>query len=162
MKHAGIIILIVFITGIGCRSHKTSVKSGQSETREQITETRTGHEVRKGNSGTKTSTEVQQQEVEYTVITELDSSGVIRRVQETWRGTGRTELVVRNDSSRDISIIATLDSVATMIEKDSVFKENIEFTNDTRPVQGIEWIWIMVGLGAVVMILSIVNYYRKR
>lgn len=150
-KHAGIIFLFILIIS-GCRSHKTVTRAGESTHTEQITEKAVEQSYNEEQKGSQIHTSEKEEVVEYTKVSVIDSTGNVRTIQETWRQSGRTQLAVRSDSSRNISLSdVVLDKVITN-QHDSIYNENVVTKNDSRPIQGSDWVWLVLSLILVVII----------
>lgn len=95
----------------------------------------------------------------YTRVIEFDGSGGIQSVSESWRDRRSSDVVVQERHSELVSVAA---SEKEVIERDSssvIIHETKHTTADSRPVQGFEWVWIIVGvMAAVVLIL----FFRQK
>ena len=119
------------------------------------TETETADSRVKEKSQTDISTQTNEQDRTYVRITEYDSMGSVRRIQEEWRDIGRSQLFVLDQSRHHISIDGM---TAVTVERDnshSVSIENEKTSSDSRPVQGIEWLWVILG---VIITVTIIGY----
>jgi len=92
----------------------------------------------------------------FTRTIDYDTTGTVRRVQETWRDRQRRDLVAEERNVRTVSMTLR-DSIATV--KDStktttVTKEN--YKTDSRPVQGAEWMWVILGAGLLLVIIGVI------
>lgn len=162
MRNVLYIIILAIISLFvldGCKARKATQKSSDlfiSGTK--IAQT-ANKQIETKKAGTDIRIEAQEDIWEYSRNTEIDTAGNLRRIQETWRGTGRTELALLRDSSRNISLN---ESTNITQEKDSVteqINENSKIENDSRPVQGIEWLWVVIGAG---LLLLLVFYFIKK
>ena len=95
----------------------------------------------------------------YTRTTEFDSTGVVRRVSEEWRDRRSADVAVRDNESETISITGSEKHVVETDSSSAVLQETKDLQSDSRPVQGAEWLWVIVG-GA--LILSIVIFFIIR
>ena len=106
------------------------------------------------------SSQADESEEIYTRTQHFDSLGNIRTIQETWRAIGRTELALHERSGSYLSLNG-MSAVTT--ERDSSLVTVVEREDhraDSRPVQGIEWIWVIVGGG--LLFLFIIKFVLKR
>lgn len=141
----------------GCKVRRTAEKSSEiNRTIERIEQT-SNKEVRTEEAGTDIRIEAKEDAWEYSRTTDIDSAGNIRRVQETWRGSERSELALQRDSGR---IVSGIDSRRTIVEAN---RENVkadeaeELKNDSRLIQGIEWLWVAMGIILLIVILIFRN-----
>lgn len=141
----------------GCKVRRTAEKSSEiNRTIERIEQT-SDKEVRTEEAGTDIRIEAKEDAWEYSRTTDIDSAGNIRRVQETWRGYERSELALQRDSGQ---IVSGIDSRRTIVEAN---RENVkadeaeELKNDSRLIQGIEWLWVAMGIILLIVILIFRN-----
>lgn len=158
MRHGIIHITFVFLfLGIlaGCNAQKRMSRNAEAQVRTERTETETADSRVKEKSQTDISTQTNEQDRTYVRITEYDSTGYVRRIQEEWRDIGRSQLFVLDQSRHHISIDGM---TAVTVERDnshSVSIENEKTSSDSRPVQGIEWLWVILG---VIITVTIIGY----
>lgn len=143
----------------GCKASKrvANAESVQREVENVATAVDKSHSSEA--KGENVRVETQETTWEYSRTTAYGDSGNVRAVQETWRGTGRTGLAVRNDSSRAVSVtdIATTDS--SYVKVDSTAQSSSDFKSDGRPVQGIEWLWVVIG---GILVLFVIAYFAAQ
>lgn len=142
-------ILILF----GCKSRQEITRSVTDQTRIERTETAVDTSRTIGSTQETLSRETGESEEIYSRTQHFDSLGNIRTIQETWWRIGRFELALRQGSGSYLSLngmsTVTSDRDSTTV----VTNERQDIRTDSRPVQGIEWIWIIVGAGIVIFVL---------
>jgi len=146
----------------GCKSQKNISRTVDGQTRTERIESKKDTSRVEEQSQAHHSTQTNEQDNTYVRITEYDSTGtVIRRIQEEWRDVGRSQLSLLDRSGHYISI----DGMSSVtLERDSsrsVVTENKEVTSDSRPVQGVEWLWVILG-GALVLSVVIFVIIKKK
>ena len=158
MRHGIVHITFVFLfLGVlaGCNAQKRMSRNAEEQARTERTETKTADSRVKEESQTDISTQTNEQDRTYVRITEYDSTGYVRRIQEEWRDIGRSQLSVLDQSRHHISIDCM---TAVTLERDnsrSVVTENVKTSSDSRLVQGIEWLWVILG---VIITVTIIGY----
>lgn len=99
----------------------------------------------------------------YTRVTEFDSSGtIIRRLQESWWDRRRGDVSLQDDRSETVSIAGSQKLVE---EKDTTMAEIHEISHastDSRPVQGVEWIWVILSLVLILGVVIYIIHNKKR
>ena len=164
MRHYAFIYCIVLavLLGIGlnsCRAKKSLQRTEEIATRTEQVERSVDSsrvEQRETDRGENRRSEAERS---YVRTTEYDSTGVVRRVSEEWRDRRSADVAVRDNERQTVSITG---SESTKTERDSsstVVKEKSHIQADSRPVQGFEWVWVIVGL--VVAIALILFLKRK-
>jgi len=155
MKHDNCNIILLFVCIIilsGCKSRQEITRSVIDQTRLERTETAVDTSRMIGSTQETLSRETGESDEIYSRTQHFDSLGNIRTIQETWRRIGRFELALRQGSGSYISLngmsSVTRDRDSTTV----VTNERQDFQNDSRPVQGIEWIWIIVGAGIIIFL----------
>lgn len=93
------------------------------------------------------------QERNYTRTIAFDSSGNVRTVSEAWRETRRGKLGVGEYRGRTLSVKNFKDTTTQVNRSHVVSHEKTTATNDSRPVQGTEWLWVIIGGFAVLAVL---------
>lgn len=91
----------------------------------------------------------------YTRIIEYDTTGTVRRVQESWRNRQRIDLVAEERIGRTFSVSNSKKEIISRDTSSTIINEMVLETSDDRPVQGAEWLWVILG-GAVIVIAIII------
>lgn len=148
-----IILIACLLILSGCKSRKEITRTVTDQTRIERTETAIDTSRTEISTQETLSRKADESEEVYTRTQHFDSLGNIRSIQETWRAIGRTELALRERSGSYIS----LNGMGTVTsESDSstvVTTEQVNSRVDSRPVQGIEWLWVIVGIGLLLFII---------
>lgn len=168
MKHGNYILIITIILGIlgfSCRSSGNSVRQS-----DRVVEVRTESETIR-NDSTKTVTEHKDSVstanniFEYIRTTTYMDNGGVSSLHEEWRQTGSVKLSVSSGRTSEVSVTTEkTDSTSAISEQVSEFKED-KVLNDSRPVQGVEWIYITggcaFGLGLIFLFYYLYRRYKK-
>ena len=101
-------------------------------------------------------------EQSYTRTTEYDTSGVVRRVQEEWRDRQRADVALRDKLQETVSVTGRDALIEVRDSSRTVSNEEKRSDVDTRPVQGIEWLWVIIGLVVVLGIVGLIIYRRLK
>lgn len=155
MKYAKIhfILLACILILSGCKSRREVTRMVTDQKRVQRTETAVDTSRTKINAQETFSSQADESEDIYTRTQHFDSLGNIRTIQETWRAIGRSKLALHERSGSYLS----LNGMGTVTsESDSstvVSDEQVNSSVDSRPVQGIEWLWVIVGIGLLLFII---------
>lgn len=93
------------------------------------------------------------EENNYIRTVDYDTLGNILRIEEEWRNIGQLELSVFKGSRQYLSlsgstIIDTLSHSFTIIST-----EQTEHKSDSRPIQKTEWLWVILGIAAVLILI---------
>lgn len=154
------VLVILAVVALGsCNARKTIQKNSRSFRTDQRIEQSFDKEIKTEKAGTDVRIEAKEDAWEFSRTTDIDTAGNIRRVQETWRGSGRSELALLRDSSRTVSVT---DSEIIIQDTDSMILNEEEQTindSDSRPVQGVEWFWVVIGAG---LLLLLIIFLSKR
>lgn len=137
----------------GCKIRREVARVVTDQTRIERTETAVDTSRTVINAKETISSQADESEEIYTRTQHFDSLGNIRTIQETWRAIGRTELALHERSGSYLSLNG-MSAVTT--ERDSSLVTVVEREDhraDSRPVQGIEWIWVIVGGGLFIFIV---------
>lgn len=158
----GAILLMCLLSTIGCRAKKDSSRHESYVMGSERTERRTDSirvmevvEERSERSGS----EVEQS---FTRITEFDSIGRVRSVSETWRDRQSGSVVIQERSSRAVSVAT---SESNIIRKDTVtavVQETIKIETDSRLIQGVEWIWVVLSFVLITTVVLYIIFNRKK
>ncbi|MDD4778833.1 MAG: hypothetical protein PHV53_11175, partial [Fermentimonas sp.] len=93
-------------------------------------------------------------------ITEFDSTGTVRRIQETWRDRQRIDLVAEERSGRTVSVKNTDQQITIRDTTSTITNEVKEVNTDSRPIQGLEWFWVVLS-GVLVLTVIIYIIYNR-
>lgn len=145
---------------VGCRASKNSQRN------------ETSSEVHARTESTLDSTKSEYREVEsrniltdasdeyYLRITEYDVEGAVRRISEKW---GNRRLSNVDSQDRQQESVSVTGSESNIVETDSsntVIEEKVDASIDSRPVQGVEWFWVILG-GAIILAIVIFVIIKK-
>lgn len=158
-------ILLVFgslclVSFVGCKTTKNMERNERTEQSAKQVKLAIDKSITAKEAGSKISIETNQDIREFNRTTHFDSTGNISSVSETWREVGRSELAVLNDSSRTVFMSDKNDSTSFIDKSETQFQQKEVASADSRPVQGIEWMWVIFGVGLIAAVLIIV-FIRK-
>lgn len=161
MKYVFYIIILLCCTNLGgCRTGKSVQKITGFERVQHSTETSVDKQKETTEASTDLRIDTKEEIQEYTRTTELDTLGNIRRVQESWRGVGRSKLVVLRDTGRTVSWVDRVKMSQANETISEQTNESSKMISDSRPVQGVEWLFIMIGAGILLFLAFL--FLRKR
>lgn len=150
------VIILIILCFLGCRSNRNVDRTMQEESKVETVESThskdSSHVVREfEGSNTKITNEQQ-----YIRTTQFNSDGSIRSLHEEWRGIESLELADGRGRSSEVSVNEQKTDSAYKRELKKIEFEKLKSFTDTRPVQGFEWLWILLavsllGLGAFII-----------
>ena len=146
MKYATVYIVIIIACLYSCRTNKRTDSSYKAES-EITQETQTvARDSTAGKSQERDTSVRIAGEDKYIRVVDFDSLGRISSVREEWRNARSAELDVRDRRSSYVSV-STLQT-DTFLHKLSKMENSLktDFKSDSRPVQGLEWFWIIAVL----------------
>lgn len=144
----------------GCKSRQEITRSVTDQTRIERRETEVDTSRTIVGDKDVVNRETEESEDIYTRTQHYDTLGNLRTIQETWRSIGRFELALRERSASYISING-MGAVTSESDRSTVVtSEQVKNSSDSRPVQGIEWMWVIAGVGLLIFIL--IMYLIKR
>jgi len=79
--------------------------------------------------------------------------GNVRTIQEVWRRIGRFELDLFERSGSYLSLNGMSTVTSDRDSSTVVTDERQDLRTDSRPVQGFEWLWAIVGVGIIIFIV---------
>lgn len=153
-------IFIVFVLGAGCKSHKNAVRTVEiaSTTDAAIRKTdtaRTAVEYEKSEVIKDSLRETTERETIY-----LDTLGRVRTiVKESVRKEAGQRRIYRGQGSA-VSVSGKTDSVITTETARALTEEKTDIKTDSRPVQGGEWVWVIAGIG--LLLIAIFGFIRHK
>lgn len=154
------IILLALLSLVGCRTKRNTSRyelhTVGSERVERLTDS---IRIVEDNQQTteRSGSEVDQSFIR---ITEFDSTGTVRRIQETWRDRQRIDLVAEERSGRTVSVKNTDQQITIRDTTSTITNEVKEVNTDSRPIQGFEWFWVVLS-GVLVLTVIIYIIYNR-
>lgn len=144
----------------GCTSKRNVVRTekGQSYTEQIETSSDTSRTEETVIDSSKTT--VDETVEEYIKTTEYDSTGIVRRVSEEWRERKRNNVSTLHRQEQYVFVNESEKEVVTIDSTTVQTQEAIKTTTDSRPVQGVEWIWIVLSVALVLIVLSYIIYNK--
>lgn len=161
MKPYALIILLFLASG--CRSSRNT-----SDTHVSDQSTLSQANVRNEQISTKVSTlsvvstTTDTNIKEYFKTTVFNPDGSVSEVQEQWRDTRRNELADSSGRKQDDTLINRNDSTTTDIDNNIEVKQTTQTHTDSRPVQGVEWLYIACVGGVIIFIIIILAWPKQR
>lgn len=101
-------------------------------------------------------------EQSYTRITEFDTTGTIQRVSETWRDRQLSNLDTEERTGRTVSVTQTEQQIVELDTSYATISETSHTTTDSRPVQGVEWIWVILSVVLIATVIIYIIYNRRK
>lgn len=154
------LIILLFI-GFGCRSSRNTTDT-HSRDHSKTSKTEVSNETISVQSSmlatTRTATDTNIKE--YFKTTVFNPDGSVSEVQEQWRDTRRNELADSTGQRSDVSGINRNDSTFTDVDNDIEVKQTTQSHTDSRPVQGVEWLYV-VCVGGIVILTIIIFAWPK-
>lgn len=157
-----VLIILLFI-GFGCRSSRnttdTHISDHSKETKKEVSsETISLQSSMLTTTRTSTDTNIK----EYFRTTLFNPDGSVSQVQEAWRDTRRNELADSTGQRSDVSGINRNDSTSTQVANDIEIKQTTQSHTDNRPVQGVEWLYVALVGGGVLLIIFIIIWLKVK
>lgn len=154
-------LLIVLFLVFGCRSSRNTTDTHISD-HSKTNKTEVSNETISVQSSmlatTRTATDTNIKE--YFKTTVFNQDGSVSEVQEQWRDTRRNELADSTGQRSDVSGINRNDSTSTDIANDIELKQTTQSHTDNRPVQGVEWLYVALVGGGVLLIIFIIIWLK--
>lgn len=161
MKYYALITLLFMC--LGCRSSRhTTDTSYSSQSKEAKTEVSSETISLQSSMLTTTRTTSDTNIKEYFKTTLFTPDGSISEVQEQWRDTRRNELADSTGQRSDVSGIVRNDSTSTEIDSDVEIEQTIQSDTDSRPVQGVEWLYLFCLVGGAILIVIPFLWPKKK
>lgn len=156
------LIILLFI-GTGCRSNRnatdTHISDYSKETKKEVSsETISLQSSMLTTTRSATDTNIK----EYFRTTLFNPDGSVSQVQEAWRDTRRNELADSTGQRSDVSGIIRKDSTSSDIANDIEVKQTTQSQTDSRPVQGVEWLYVACIGGIVILIILLFTWPKKK
>lgn len=152
-----ILVIALFST---CRSRKNVVRteSNQARTERVETKTDTSRVVTRTVADMEESVSIQETTDRETI--HLDSIGRVRTIvrESVKKETGQR----RTDRGQGsvVSITGKSDSITSQETLNATSQEKQDIKTDSRPVQGAEWMWVILSIGTIAAI-AILFFIRK-
>ena len=100
-------------------------------------------------------------ENKYCRVVNFDSLGRISSIREEWWDTRSAELDVRNRRSSSNTLDNRKEESVTEENADIEAYHQSESNNDSRPVQGFEWLYIIIPVVIGLLIFLLIKYRKK-
>jgi uncharacterized protein YcfL len=156
------IILLALLSLIGCRSKRnTSRYELHTVGSERVERVIDSIRIVEDNQQT-TERRGSETDQSFSRITEFDSTGTVRRIQETWRDRQRVGLVTEERSGRTVSVTETDQQLTIRDTTSTVTSEVVEVKTDSRPIQGFEWFWVVLSAVLVLTVIIYIIYNRLK
>lgn len=158
----GVIAVLVLLLLTSCRSSKSTFRNGSYAMAVERVERRLDS-IRIVESTTQRS-EHSGSEAErvFSRVTEYDSTGTIRSVQETWRDRRLSNVSSEERDTRTVSVANTDEHIFTRDTVHVVVSETSQIKSDSRPVQGYEWFWIILSIVLIATVIIYIIYNRVK
>lgn len=147
---------------VGCQAKKNIEKTQENTTIVGRVETTTDSTRTEQKTTEREERQRNESERSYTRTTEYDSTGNVRRVSEEWRDRQSADISVQDNSSETISVTGSENEVVEEESSSAVTEEKIHTQADSRPIQGVEWLWVALGLGLLLTIVIFVVFKKSK
>lgn len=158
----GAILLMCLLSTIGCRAKKDSSRHESYALGSERTERRTDSirvmevvEERSERSGS----EVEQS---FTRVTEFDSTGRVRSIQETWRDRQQGNVASKERTERIVSVEGSETNITAKDTVSVIAQETAKVDTDSRLIQGVEWIWVILSVVLITAVILYIIYNRVK
>lgn len=156
MRYDKICIIFLFaciLISLGCKSRKEVTRTVTDQKRIERTETAVDTSRAVGSDQETLKRETSESEEIYSRTQHFDSLGNVRTIQEVWRRIGRIELDLFERSGSYLSLNGMSTVTSDQDSSTVVIDERQDLRTDSRPVQGFEWLWAIVGVGIIIFIV---------
>lgn len=147
-----IFLITMIVLLLGCKTNKKAMRVERSDRLEERTEQVEDRTVKSEQKKLDVRIETLEGFWERAKRTEYDTDGNVTAVEETERGRDTKQTV--NETQTDKA--ETKNDVTTTRDEKIVdnqeLKDNQEVKNDGRLIQGVEWVWAMLGVAIVGLI----------
>ncbi len=160
MKHGTFLFILALLVLVsGCRARKNIVRKTETTTAVERVEVKTDTSRTTTTVVTSVDAKDSLRETTERETIHLDTLGRIRTIiRESVRkeaGSGRTY----RGQGTIVSVTGKTDSVSSVETLHATSQEITETKTDSRPVQGAEWLWVM--LGSIIAIGVIILFIKK-
>lgn len=155
-----VLALLVLLLLTSCRSSKSTSRNGSYAMAVERVERRLDSIRVMESTAERSKHSGQEAERVFTRTTEYDTTGAIRSVQETWRD---RQLFNVSTNERAGRIVSVTNSDEQVIQKDTahaIITETSHIKSDSRPVQGIEWVWVILSVVLIAAVILYIIYNR--
>lgn len=154
--------IFIILCLVGCRANRNvnrSVQEGsQTESAQSVSRKDSSTVVREFED---TSSRITN-EVRYIRTTGYRSDGTIQFVQDEWRGSGSVELASGSGRTSEVSISEQHTNNTHKTITNKLETEQLKSFVDTRLIQGIEWLWVILAVVIVAGIICSIIIYKIR
>lgn len=162
MKNGFILFILIVVTSLTCcKSSKVTKRDINVKSSNRVVESKVDKSSTTLETSSHVSVENKIAEIERTRTTIYDESGNVRATQETWRETGSTQLSLRNDSSRNISLNDIEDITESAEDENVVIDESEDIQKDATVMKNSGWFWFWMTLALVVVLYFTIKQKRK-
>lgn len=158
----GAILLMCLLSTIGCRAKKDSSRhesyvmgSERIERRTDSIRTLEVVEERSERSGSEA-------EQSFTRVTEFDSTGSVRKVSETWWDRQQGDMASEERTERTVSVEGSEIIIADKDTVSVIAQETTKIDTDSRLIQGVEWIWVILSVVLITAVILYIIYNRVK
>lgn len=166
MKHDFIhIIIVALLVGVGfnsCRAKKDFERNTQISERVERIERSVDSARNSENEYSKTERIGLTEDNFYIRTTEYDTEGRIRSISETWRDRRHSDMANEERSKESISLSGSEKEIVESDTSSVIINEKTKTTNDSRPVQGVEWIWVILSIALIAAVVLYIIYNKVR
>ena len=158
-----VLIILLFI-GFGCRSSRNTTDTHISDHSKQTKKEFKDEKIHSSQQYLTSEKKEVATDIDEEIITvNYDTqSGKVQSVQTVRRGTRRNELSDSSGRSSNDTLINRNDSTFTDVDNDIEVKQTTQSHTDSRPVQGVEWLYVACVGGIVILIILLFAWPKTK
>lgn len=146
----------------GCRAKKNIEKNETTVERTERVERTVDTTRTMETEEFKTERSGSESEQVFTRVIEYDTTGRVQRISETWRDRQQGSLVVQERSAQAVSLTGESKEIIERDTTATVMNETVKINADSRPVQGVEWIWVILSIALIAAVVLYIIYNKVR
>lgn len=160
MKYA--ILFLLPIVFVFCRSNRDFKGSVQTHTENAATASSVQKDSTASQAHRRDSTSDIKSEKQYLRTTWYRPDGTIRKIQEAGHKAKQSHVAVSDTGSSAVHVSENKTDSTRKINLKKLETEELRSFTDSRPIQGVEWIWVILAVVIVTGIICSIIIYKIR